>query len=442
MDDERIERALRAGPPDELPHRRGALARGLAARARAEEAGSTFRVRLRPQDSPSALVFLAAAVALIAIGIGLAILGSSNRPTASPTPSGSPPPSPTTLASPSTAQGAPVQLVDRWVGPTKAIPDLSSPSTRTILDIQGAFFRVDAGSGQPADMFASSVSQAGADSLRLTASSPTRGCTAFDVGTYRWSLSPGGTTLHLSLVEDMCKARSAVLPGDWEHTACREAGRDCLGPVEAGTYRSTDLDLFRSGHAGQLTYTVPGGWANAIDHRVNYAIRPASDYLADPAADGNDTVSGVYVWAGALAVEQPADCSAVPDTGVATSADAIASHVAQLEGLAVVDQGSITIDGRPARVLDIALDPAYRVPCPWSNGEPFRSLFMFADLGADGGVQGVAPGERARIILVDMAPGRVTAIWIDGEATRFDTLVREGMPIIESFRFQDLGPLP
>jgi hypothetical protein len=335
-----------------------------------------------------------------------------------------------------------VQLVDRWVGPTRTIASLPKQPIRTILDVQGVFWRVDVGPGQPADVFASSVSQVTADTLRLTASTPSEGCSSFDQGTYRWSLSPGATTLHLSLIQDACPARGAVLPGDWEHTTCREAGRDCLGPVEAGTYRSTDLDLFHSGHAGQLTYTVPDGWANTIDHFVNYAIRPAPDYLADPAADGNDTVSGVYVWAGILAADQPADCSAVPAQGVATNADAIASHIARLDGLSVVDQGSIVVDGRPARVLDVGIDPAYRTQCPWSNGEPFRSMMMFADLGGDGGVQGVAPGERARIIFVDIAPGRVTAIWIDGDAARFDALVRDGMPIVQTFHFEDPAPLP
>ena len=433
MDEERIEQALRAGPPDERPHRQGALARGLADRERQATEGATFRVRLRPQSAPTGMLLLAAAVGIAMLALVIGVVGTSPgpRPTAVPTASPTQP-----------AVGAPTKLVDRWVGPTRTIPGLAKPATRTILDIQGAAFRVYAGPDQPADLFSAAVNAPAADELRLTASSPTEGCAPFDEGTYRWSLSPGGTTLTLSLINDVCAARAAILPGSWIHTACREATRDCLGPLEAGTYRSTDLDLFHSGHAGQLTYTVPDGWANTIDHEVNYAIRPSAEYLADPGADGNDTVGGVYLFAGSIAVEQPADCSAVPATGVSASAEAIAEHIASLGGLMVVDRGSTVIDGRQARVLDVNLDAAYRTPCPWSGGEPFRSLIMFADLGRDGGVLGVAPGERARILFVDVGPGRVASIWIDGDAATFDERVRDATAIVESLQFQDPAPSP
>ena len=61
---------------------------------------------------------------------------------------------------------------------------------------------------------------------------------------------------------------------------------------------------------------------------------------------------------------------------------------------------------------------------------------MFADLGADGGVQGVAAGERARIMFVDVAPGRVVSIWIDADGARFETLLATATLIVESLRFQ------
>ena len=194
----------------------------------------------------------------------------------------------------------------------------------------------------------------------------------FDEGTYRWSLSPGGTNLTLSVIDDACMARAKIIPGTWTHTACREAAQDCLGPLEPGTYSSTTFDPFHTGYAGQLDYTIGGAWANAIDHPVNYAIRPTTDYLADPGFDGNDTVSGVYLWAGTLAVDQPPDCSAVPAKDVPARADAIADHIVGLGGLSVLDRGSTTIGGRSARILDVSLDAAYRTPCPWSGGEPFR----------------------------------------------------------------------
>lgn len=447
MDDHRIEEALRAGPPDQAPHRQGALARGLAARGEPAPAESTFRVTLRPERSRTAPLLVAAAAALVILWVAVGGPASRPQPTASVATASigtsSPPASSGPSASSTTAagRGAPVALVDRWTGAIRAIPGLPRPASRTVLDIMGAGFRVDAGNGEPNDLFASSVTQASPDTLRLTAATPTKGCEAFDEGTYRWSLSPAGTTLTLTLVRDACAARAATLPGSWTHTACREAARDCLGPLEAGTYQSTEFDPFRTGSAGQVSYRVPDGWANSVDHPTNYYLRPTPDYLADPASDGNDTLGGVYLWAGTLAAAQPADCAAVPAPGVAATADAIAAYVAHLSGLAVVDRGTTSVAGRTGRVLDVSL-AAYPSGCPWSGGDPFRSLIMFADLGSGGGVWGMAPGERARIVFVDVAPGRVVSIWIDAPEDRIDGLLPDAMTIVGSLDFIDRPAAP
>ena len=437
IDDQRIEQALRAGPPDERPHRQGALERGLAARQATADVQPGFQITVRSPGSRSPALFLAATVAIAIIVIGLigGILGSpgpapTSKPPASAVSSSSP--TATTSASQSTSRGAPVQLVDRWVGPLRPVPGLAKAPTRAVLDILGAGFRFDGGPDQPKDLLASSVTQPAPDVLGLTALSPTEGCRPFDEGTYRWSLSPGGTQLTVQVITDACAARAAALPGTWTHTDCREAGTDCLGPVEAGTYRSTDFDPFGTRASGQLTYALPDGWANSIDHPINYALRPSADYRADPGFDGNDTLGGIYFWAGTVAVDQPADCAAMPAKGVDVSASAIADHIAHLDGISVVDQGTRQVAGRTAHVLDLRLDQAYNTACPWSNGDPFRSLIMFADAGRDGGVQGLAPGEKARILFVDVAPGRVLSIWIDGDADRFDALVRDTAPILDS----------
>ncbi len=443
MDEHRIEDALRAGPPDERPHRAGALARGLAARDSQPAEGSTFRVTLRDQSPRLSTFLIVAVVVFVVLSLVVAVVGTSPRRT--PVPTLGTPSATASNASPDEPRSG-----LRRTGPaggSMGRPGTNDPDRRRARNARGRRHPrgrppVRRGSGQPRTLFASSVTQAAPDVLRLTALSPNLGCRPFDEGTYRWALSPGGTTMTLTALADACTARLAALPGTWTHTACREAAQDCLGPLEAGTYRSTEFDGTLAGSTGQLSYTVADGWANTSDHAINYALRPATDYANDPGFDGNDTVSGVYVWAGTLAADQPPDCSAVPANGVATTADAIADHIAHLDGLDVVDRGSTIISGRAARVLDVALDPAYTRPCPWSGGSAFRSLILFADAGADGGVQGLASGERARIVFVDVAPGRVSSIWIDGPAERFDTLVRDATPIVETFQFEGPSSAP
>ena len=239
MDEHRIEDALRAGPPDERPHRAGALARGLAARDSQPAEGSTFRVTLRDQSPRLSTFLIVAVVVFVVLSLVVAVVGTSPRRT--PVPSLGTPSATASNASPDEPRsglGAPVQLVDRWVGPVRTIPIVDKPATRAVVDILGAGLRFDAGPGQPRTLFASSVTQAAPDVLRLTALSPNLGCRPFDEGTYRWALSPGGTTMTLTALADACTARLAALPGTWTHTACREAAQDCLGPLEAGTYRS------------------------------------------------------------------------------------------------------------------------------------------------------------------------------------------------------------
>jgi hypothetical protein len=437
MDDRRIEDALRSGPPDEPGHRQGALARGLAARdTDAARDEVSFRVRLRPQSSAVPLILVGVVVA-VALTLALIIgLGSAPKPTPGPSPSSSTP-----VASP-TIQGAPLELVDRWAGPTRTIASLKTPATRAFLDIRGAALRFDAGPGQPGDLLSSSVTQAAPDVLRVVASSRSGGCEAFDEGMYRWSLSAGRTNLRIELMRDACAARAAALPGTWTHTACRDAAQDCLGALEAGAYRSTEFDPFGTGQAGQLGYSVPAGWANTIDFPTNYFLRPAPEYEADPGFDGNDTIGGIYIWAGTLAADQPADCSGVAAPGVAASADAIATHIATLPGIRAVVGDTLELDGRVARVLDLTLDPTYTGTCPFSNGEPFRSLITFADLGSDRGVWGLGRSGRQHVLILDATSGRVVSVWVEGEISRFESLLRDATPIVKSLSFTESSTIP
>ena len=445
MDEERIEDALRAGPVDEPPHRPGALGRALAERDAVEAAGR-FRVRLRPQSA--AVSSLAVAMALVLLVAGVVVIGRLGQSAGSPvtsvpptTPPTTSPPTPTSSASVA-GGGAPPELIDRWAGAVKPISALASPATRAFLDIQGAGLRFDGGPGEPRNLFASEVAAVGANTFVLTATTPTTGCQPFDKGTYTWSLSPEGVTLTLDAVDDQCSARAAALSGSWTHTACRDATHDCFGVLEPGTYSSIEFDPFGTQSVGQLTYTVATGWSNSADYATNYFLRPSADYLADPGFDGGDTVSGIYVWAGTVAADQPADCAAIPAPGVERTADAIAAHLGSMSGVIAVDRGTVTIGDRSARELDISIDPAFTAACPWSNGEPFRSLIMFADLGEAGGVWGTIRDTRQRVLLVDVAPSRVASIWVDGPTDGYDTLLANAMPIVETMQFADRTPAP
>lgn len=97
---------------------------------------------------------------------------------------------------------------------------------------------------------------------------------ASDVGHYRWALSPGGTTLTLTALDDACELRGQTITGAWEHTACNAHGKDRL-VVEAGTYSTNRFNPYGQFTHGQLTFKVPDGWAVANDSQAALFLRRA-----------------------------------------------------------------------------------------------------------------------------------------------------------------------
>ncbi len=431
MDDRMIEEALRAGPPDEPVYPGRGPDLGLGMRMRATSGPASVRSGRSAAVLPAVLAACIVLAALVVVRwpsppSGEGPLQVSSSPVASVIAEAVPPPA---------------GLVDRWVGSVRPIDGLEPPATRATVDIRGAELRFDAGPGAGA-LFPSAVTWHAPDLLDLTAMTHAGGCDPFDPGTYRWSLTPGGTSLTLSLVTDECAARAKVLRGVWTHTACREATDDCLGPLEAGIYASNEFDPTGDGEAAQLIYTVPDGWANTLDTGTSYFLRPTADYLADAGSDGNDGVHGIYLQAGTMATTQPRDCTGVDDPGVAHTAQAIAAHLLTLPGVRATDRGTLDIGGRTGSMIDIAIDPAWTAACPWSGDAPFRSLIGWADLPSGSGVWGTGAGARQRVVLLDAAPARVVSIWLDTTGDRFGDLVAKAMPIVMSMRFGDPSAAP
>ena len=107
------------------------------------------------------------------------------------------------------------------------------------------------------------------------------------------------------------------------HTACRTFGTDCLGPVDAGEYRSVAFDPLGDHQYGELGYTLPAGWAVADDTRWRFVIRPAGEYLADDDVAEFDNDYGISLWADAAAVADP--CTGDPDADTATPTEIAAA---------------------------------------------------------------------------------------------------------------------
>lgn len=343
------------------------------------------------------------------------------------------PTAPTTTTT-TTSGGTPKELVDRWVGPPRPIGTLGTGTSAAFVDISDGFLVFDTGIADNPKAFGSDVAAVGDDIIEVKLAGDVLDCFDGDVGHYRWRLSPQATTLTLTATDDRCAARQATLEGTWTHTACKVEGRDCLGIVEAGTYSTNRWNPYGGFTYGQLTFTVPDGWAVGYDSQAALFLRSAEDY----AALGNDSAWGISAWAdvAAAAPDNP-DCSGGPpdraDAGVGTGAANIAGWMAALPSLKAT-RSTMTIGGLPAEVVDADIADGVSV-CDWgvvliasrtSEPDPFNF--------------GIVAGQHMRIILVDVLPERTVAIFLDdSQHPGFAALEKAAMPIVESFV---LSPTP
>jgi hypothetical protein len=95
----------------------------------------------------------------------------------------------------------------------------------------------------------------------------------------------------------------------------------------------------------------------------------------------------------------------------------------------------IVIDDHPGQMIDVSLEPGQGSTCPDASA-PFVDFLAYAGGATDGWVWGIQEGERQRIIFLDLGVGDVVMVAIDStHPDRYDELVSQAMPIIESLRF-------
>lgn len=442
-DFDRLARAWLELGPDLAPER------SVAAVLQAVEVTPQVRSWVRwpiwrnPHMNRVAISASAVTILVIAIGGGI-LLSQGNQPAV-----GGPSPSP--VASPSSHEAdwakLPAALAVTWNGEPRDIPGLGT-STRTrlifsdtLFDLSGDTYRSD---------LASNAHITASGELRLVTTTSGRGCNGGAVGVYPWSISPGGKILTVQPGVDPCAARAAALPGIWyTSTDCKIDPGGCLGDLEAGTFKTQYIDPSVGGGVskwtpafGAITYTVPDGWANSVDFPNTYSLTPSADY-ANETKDG--TAFGkwheITLFVHPMATDQAADCSTTERTDVDPSVDGLISFVASRQALNVGQPQAVTIDGHAGKWIDVQLDPGWTGRCS-ESGEPgsrFLAESAVSDRQSAAGQWDLplVGTERMRLLFLDLGKGDIMLILIDsGDPARFDDLVTQSMPIIESFQFK------
>jgi hypothetical protein len=423
-DFDRLARAWLELLPDEAPDR------AVAAVLQAVETTPQVRRPLRwltwrsttmnrlPNALGAAAVVVVAGT-LVLSRAGPPSVGASPSPVATSSPSASPPGS---------TGSVPGALQRIWMGEHRG---LVAPAAGSLLSFDQSTFFLAQSAGAPAQMLKSTASAAGDGKIRLESSVTADTCTKGDVGTYAWSLNASGRILTVVEEQDACATRAGAVAGTWWLRDCPLTDDNCLGAVDAGTYKSQFITpRLNPGGTwspvfGALTYTVPDGWANSADWPESFELEPVSEL---PPVDPNNRSRQIGLNTQPTAMSQDKPCSDTVQHGVDRTVDALVTWLGTVPGLVTTAPTAITIDGHPGQWLDIRIDPAWTKTCGGPVTTPIVTYMMPGT--------GVAGTERERLILLDLGDGDVLQIvvWTKDQAT-FDPFITEAMPIIQSFTF-------
>jgi hypothetical protein len=166
----------------------------------------------------------------------------------------------------------------------------------------------------------------------------------------------------------------------------------------------------------------PDGWAVANDTQAALFLRRASDY-----SNHTDSFYGISAWADVAAAKQ--DCSDQSDATIGTGAANIAAWMQTLPSI-IATHTTIDVNGLPAEVVDVHIAPGA------TTCQRFVSLIASRTSKPDPFNFGVFGDQQMRVVLIDVAPQRTVAVFIDDNLEHsYDELAAAAMPIIKSFTF-------
>ncbi len=380
------------------------------------------------------LTYAAVAVAIVLLGGGALLLtqfrqsnvGPSQGPTATPVPS------------PSAPVGAnlPATLVHKWFGPNRSIPGLLA-GAGVALDLQDTVANVEQANQQQTSLLVADVSIVDGQLHIATRVAGPHVCEVGQAGTYTYSISSSGQTMTLTAAAEACSTRRTALEGTWWQIDCRNGETECLGAMDAGTYKSQYFRPIRAGAPwapmfGGLTFTVPAGWASDTDQPWKFGLAPDADF--QKTSPNNAAVAHhLLVLSQVSAESQASPCSGQVQPGVAHTAAAIIAWLRTLPSLHVGAASAVTVGSLSGTAVDLSINASKAPKC---DADPLVE-YLIAGTG-DTWHEGFAiASERQRLILLDVGPNEVVAISLYvQDSSGFDAFAAAARPIIASLQFK------
>ena len=425
---DRLARAWLALGPETPPHDAvAAVLRAAATTPQARRRAAWLPLGVAPMRRLSFITAGLTILALVAGGVLISQFAGPGSPTPTPTPSAS-------------TSSIPASLIGTWGGGPRPLPgqDPSVAIQMTFNEATVSFIvrQLDT------DPRIAQARSSGPGRLQLRNDA---GCPGNPVGDYAWQLSDSGRQLTITAMADACADRLAAFTGQWFRMGCQAGGfgGDCLGDLDAGTYGTQNIDVHHKvgvdwlPRYGAIGYTVPDGWANSADWFTSFWLRPSADYaLETPDGPAGGAWSGISIWNFSVLIDPPVGCG-LPGDDRAPSVDSLLERFAAAPALTASQPVDITIDGRQGRWIDVEISADWTGNCPLGAGPAATPEAFGRFLPTPGPwAFGPVPGERTRLIVLDIGEGDVVIAIDAGDGSKFDGLVEEAMPIVESLTFR------
>jgi len=116
--------------------------------------------------------------------------------------------------------------------------------------------------------------------------------------------------------------------------------------------------------------------------------------------------------------------------------DGLIDWIRTLPSLDARPRSEITIHGLTAKMLDVGVAPSWTTSCPGAT-QPIAAFLTEAVSGPNADTYAITAGGHSRLLFLDLGGGDILMIDVaSSDTARFDSLVAEAMPIIQSFIFE------